>query len=81
MLLTTRKQRISFDVRSDLEARHKIHYAFKAWTNNPKPNNALVRTESFIECKVCKFINTKYADHCVSCSTQLSTRPAINKFL
>ncbi len=31
MKLLTRKQRISFDVRADLEARHRICAAFKAY--------------------------------------------------
>lgn len=42
---------------------------------------ALVRTEAFIECRQCRFKNTKYEDNCVKCDTQLSTRPSAHKYL
>ena len=122
MKLTTRKERINFDVASDLTARHRICAAFlgykerkqsklitdvkssttmktRSQTDNeqqrsmmwrwaqdaedfiqPAPT-ALVRTEAFIECRQCRFKNTKYEDNCVKCDTQLSTRPSAHKFL
>ena len=42
---------------------------------------ALVRTKAFIECRHCRFKNTKYQDNCIKCDTILSTKPYINKFL
>ena len=122
MKLTTRKERINFDVASDLTARHRICAAFlgykerkqskligdvkssttmktRSQTNNeqqrsmmwrwaqdaedfiqPAPT-ALIRTEAFIECRHCRFKNTKYVDNCIKCDTQLSTRPSAPKFL
>ena len=46
----------------------------------PAPT-ALVRTETFIECRNCRFKNTKYEDYCIKCDTQLSTRPSAHKYL
>ena len=122
MKLTTRKERINFDVASDLTARHRICAAFlgykerkqsklitdvkssttmktRSQTTNeqqrsmmwrwaqdaedfiqPAPT-ALVRTEAFIECRQCRFKNTKYEDNCAKCDTQLSTRPSAHTFL
>ena len=89
MKFTTRKQRINFDVRSDLKARQKARLLLTAVlkghmvrATKPKPTStALVRTKAFIECKQCSFRNTKYEDNCVKCDTVLSTRPAIHKVL
>jgi hypothetical protein len=121
MKLTTRKERINFDVASDLTARHRICAAFlgykervksklitdvksstmktRSQTNKaqqqslmwrwaqdaedfipPAPTD-LVRTEAFIECRHCRFKNTKYEDNCVKCDTELSTRPSVHKYL
>ena len=146
MKLTTRKERINFDVASDLTARHRICAAFlgykerkqsklikdvkssttmktRSQTNNeqqrsmmwrwaqdaedfiqPATNNehqrsmmwrwaqdaedfiqpapaALVRTEAFIECRQCRFKNTKYEDNCVKCDAPLKLRPSAHKHL
>ena len=47
----------------------------------PAPT-ALVRTETYIECRHCNFKNTKYEDNCVKCDTQLhDARTSGHKFL
>ena len=134
MKLTTRKERINFDVASDLTARLRICAAFLGYKERKQSKlirdvksstmktrshtssttqksmiwrweqdaldsadpvtalkaaekqiaaapTALLRTEPFIECRECRFKNTKYEDNCVKCDTQLSTRPSAHKFL
>ena len=122
MKLTTRKERINFDVASDLTARHRICAAFlgykvrkqsklirdvkssttmktRSQTNNEQQRSmmwrwaqdaedfiqpapaALVRTEAFIECRQCRFKNTKYEDNCVKCDAPLKLRPSAHKHL
>lgn len=89
MKFTTRKQRINFDVRSDLQVRKNAYLILSAVlkghnvrTMKPNPNStALVRTPAFITCKQCSFKNTKYEDNCIKCATLLSTRPSIHKII
>ena len=78
MELTTRTERITFDIRRDLEARRRICSFFKGYmvrkANTSASSTELIRTEAFIECK-CGRRYSKYVNKCDVCDKELSTRP------
>ena len=82
MKLNTRKERINFDVRSDLQAMHEVAAHNQDSPNNsPKARTALTRTYGFIICKNCRHRNTKHANLCEECDEELSTRPILTRLL
>ena len=80
MKLGSRKERITFDIKRDLEARHRISSLVKGYmvrkANTSASSCKLIRTEAFIECE-CGRKYSKYVNKCDVCDKELSTRPHI----